>query len=172
MKRLRYFLGALSWGARLQMLSLAIILGFWIWLDFKLGYWKVGVGIILVTWLIGWLMKPVMIANPRLTVTVLKTIRVSILLLYFLIFILENILAKRQRWWHLLISHFGREFLLWLDLSCEYWFLSELGLQQERLNEQRVTEKVDRNRIDHGDRFHFRNDDFDDEPGSSTKSGR
>ena len=170
MKRLRLFLSALSPGARLQMLSVAIILGWWIWLDVKLGYWPIGIGIIPITWVIGWLMKPVMVANPRMTVAVLKTIRLTILLLYFLIFILETLLAWRQRWWHLLIAHFAREFFLWLDLSCEFWFLSELRLRQERQNEQAVVEKVDRNRIDHGDRFDYRNDDFEDEPRSTTRA--
>lgn len=128
MRRLFLFLRAMRWGGRLQILVVVLILGLWAWIDFQIGRSAVTIGIVVTSWLIGWLLKPVMVANPRQTSSLLSFVGIVVLAFY--------VLAWKQWWWKILLAHYAREFVLWLDLSCQYWFLSELSLQRERQAEQ------------------------------------
>lgn len=125
MRRLFLFLGSLSWGSRLQTLAVVLILGWNAWFDYQRGNWPVTIGIICFAWLLGWLLKPLMMAYPIQATKIWGTLGIA----YFLTFFL----ARNQWWWRLMITHYASEFYLWLDLSCGYWFVSEMCLQQQRI---------------------------------------
>ena len=91
MRRLFFFLGGLRWGARLQMLAVVLILGSWAWFDFQNGRSMVTIAIVMAAWLIGWLLKPVMVANPQRTSKTLNVVGFVILFMY--------VLAWKQWWW-------------------------------------------------------------------------
>ena len=41
--------------------------------------------------------------------------------------------ARNEWWWHnSWAAHFGRELAMWMDMSCGYWFISEVRLRQDR----------------------------------------
>ena len=124
MRRLLLFLGGSSWGGRLQLLVVVMILGSMAWIDFQIGRSPVTIGIALTSWLIGWLLKPVMVANPRRTSMTLNVVGFVVLAFY--------VLAWNQWWWKIRLAHYAREFVLWMDLSCGFWFISEMRLQNER----------------------------------------
>ncbi len=151
MKRLSWFLGSLPWGSRLQILAVALILMWYAWFDFERGNSGVTIGIIAVTWLIGWLLKPIMTANPRLTYKIWSTFGVA--------FLLTFVLARAQWWWHTMLAHYAREFVMWLDLSCGYWFISELRLQPERQREMAIWRDDGSNSHSNQDRMDPENDD-------------
>lgn len=141
MRRLLLFIGALRWGARLQMVAVVMMLGLYAWLDYQKGYWPVTIAVALTAWLIGWLLKPLMVAHPRRTTWIWNIL--GILVLIFILF------AHRQRWWRLLITRFAKQFFLWLDVSCGYWFLSELQLQQRQAVEQMKSDDDKYEEFDH-----------------------
>ena len=123
MRRLSLYLGALSWGSRLQMLAILLILGYWMWLDIQLKIWPVTAAIVLFAWFLGWLLMPTMVAHPRAAHRIWGSFGIAYLIVY--------LLAHRQWWWRTVAAHFGRELVLWLEVSCGYWFVSELRLRQE-----------------------------------------
>lgn len=126
MKRLFLFLGALSWGARLQLLALILILVRDALIDFQMNRSQVTVSIILISWFIGWLVKPLMIARPKLTSRVGSAIGIVVFAFF--------LLTLGHRIWRLRIAHYGFELFLWLSLSCEYWFVSELKLREQQFS--------------------------------------
>jgi hypothetical protein len=128
MRRLSLYLGTLSWWSRLQVLVLLIILGFQAQVDIKHGIWPVTVFIVFVTVLIGWLLKPLMVAHPRTAYRIWSS--------FGIVFLITFLLCHKQWWWRTVAAHFGREFALWLELSCGYWFISELRLKQEQLTQE------------------------------------
>lgn len=127
MQRLYLFIETMPWGARLQTLVVAIILGWYAWIDIQFGIWPISLGIVLLTFLLAWLLKPVMMAHQRATFKIWGACGMAFLLTY--------VLAQKQQWWLTMYAHFGREFFMWLDLSCGYWFISEVRLQQMRAAE-------------------------------------
>lgn len=124
MRRLVLYVRGLSWGARLQLLALLTILGFWAWIDVGLGIWPVTVGIFLLALFLGWLLMPLMVSRPKLAFRVWSSFGIIYLVLY--------LACQRQWWWRTLAAHLGREMLLWLEITCGYWFVSELFLRQQR----------------------------------------
>ena len=139
MRRLWLFLGSLPWGSRLMMLLMAIILVDYARYDFQAGNWPVTVGIILFAWLIGWLLKPVMIAHTRTTFKIWSSFGV--------VFLITFVLANKQWWWHTMLAHYAREFAMWLEFSCGYWFISEVQLQQQRQIESAMWQDDGPNRM-------------------------
>jgi len=154
MKRLFLFLGSLSWGERLHMLVLIITLWFYASYDIKKGNWPVTIGIIMVAWLIGWSLIPLMIAYPRQTYRIWN--------LWGIAFFVVYLLAHKQWWWRPMGAHYLRELYLWIDLSCGYWFISELRLQREKPNEDMLFQSREIDRRNDESRPDFRNDDFGD----------
>ena len=132
MKRLFLFLGALSWGARLQMLALALIVGFYAWIDFGKGFSHVTAGVVIFSWFIGWLMKPLMVSHAKTTFRIWSAFGIVVVVAY--------VLGRNQWWWGTALAHFAREFFMLLDLSCGYWFVSELRIQQEHQIERLIRE--------------------------------
>ena len=155
MKRLFLFFGSLPWGARLQIIAVSLILVWYAWFDFKNGNSPVTIGIVLVAWLIGWLLMPLMMAHQRTTFQIWSTFGVAFLMTY--------VLAQNQWWWHTMIAHYCREIVMWLDVSCGYWFISELRLQQERQLASTMMLKDDSIERDDENYSDFRNDDCGDE---------
>ena len=135
MRRLDLFLGFLSWGSRLQMLAVLLILGFWIWLDIQRGIWPVSIAIILFAAFIGRILMPLMVAYPRQSFRIWGSFGIVYLVIY--------LVARDQWWWRTVLAHFCRQFFLWLELSCGYWFVSELRLRQEKLAERDSFEQDD-----------------------------
>lgn len=127
MRRLFLYLRGLSWGACLQLLVVAMILGRLAWIDFQIGRSSVTIGIALTSWLIGWLLKRVMVANPQRTSKTLNVVGFVVLAFY--------VLTWKQWWWRLRLAHYASEFVLWLDFSCGYWFVSELQLERQQILE-------------------------------------
>jgi hypothetical protein len=156
MKRLFLFWGAVSWGARLQMVAVALILGWYAWLDFQMGNWPVTIGIIVVAFSIAHRLKPVMIANSEMTHKIWSTFGVAFITTYFL--------AHQQWWWRTLLAHYVREFVMWLDFSCGYWFISELQLQQRESLELVPSNVDDHIRPAEGDDAENNLDDPDQSP--------
>lgn len=125
MRRLSLYLGFLSWGSRLQMLAVLLILGYWVWLDVQRGIWPVSIAIILLAAFVGAILMPLMVAYPRQSFRIWSSFGIVYLVVY--------LVARDQWWWRTVLAHFCREFAMWLELSCGYWFVSELRLRQERL---------------------------------------
>ena len=113
---------------RLQILVMILFMGFQFRFDFLKGIWPVAVAIVFLTWLIGWLLMQLMMAYPRPAFQIWKSLA-GVILFVFLTMYLQ---ARGQRWWFTIGAHFGREIVVGLYLSCGYWFLSELRLQQDR----------------------------------------
>ena len=146
MKRLYLFLKALPLGSRLQILVVVLLIGYHAWIDFQHGYSAVTMGIFVVALLIGWLLKPLMTANPRRTAKVLSAFGIVVFGFY--------VLARHEWWWRTRAAHFSREFVMWLDLSCAYWFISETQLQQQSLTLTDVDARDDENRPSDDDAPH------------------
>ena len=127
MRRFNLFLRSLSWGSRLQLLAIALILGYWIWLDYQRGIWPVSMVIIVFAWFLGWLVMPLMAAYPRQAFRIWGSFGIVYMVVFFV--------SRNQWWWRTVAAHFGRELALWLELSCGYWFISELKLREQRLAE-------------------------------------
>lgn len=125
MRRLSLFLGFLSWGSRLQLLAVLLILGYWMWMDVQRGIWPVSVAIILMALLAGRIFMPLMVAYPRQSFRIWGSFGMVYLVVY--------LFARDQWWWRTVLAHFCRQFAMWLELSCGYWFVSELRLRQEQL---------------------------------------
>jgi|GEM_PF-4274368 len=122
MRRLSLFLGSLSWGSRLQLLASILILGTLCWVDYQRKLLHYTIAFILFAWFLGWILKLAMLSSARQIFRILSVISIAILLTY--------IAAPNLRWWRRPISRLVCEFLLVMDLSCRYWFLSELRLRQ------------------------------------------
>lgn len=127
MRRLSLYLGGLSWGSRLQLLALLLILGFWVWIDVNHGIWPVTIVIVLFAITLGRLMLPVMLSHPTMTHRLWSSFGFLYLIVY--------LSCQRQWWWRTVAAHFGREILLWLEVSCGYWFISELRLRQQAMSD-------------------------------------
>lgn len=122
MRRLSLFLGSLSWGSRLQILASILILGILCWADYERKLLHYTISFILFAWFLGWVLKLSMLSSAQQIFRVLSVISIAIMMTY--------ILAPKLRWWRTPLSRLVCEFLLVLDLSCRYWFLSELRLRQ------------------------------------------
>jgi hypothetical protein len=161
MKRLFLFLGGLPLGARLQILAVTLILGYQAWFDFQRGVWPVTIVIVALAWLIGWWLMPVMVAHPHVSQRVWGTFGIAFLVIY--------VLAHKQWWWRTMAAHFGRELAMWLDLSCGYWFISELRLQQERAAQGEMVEEPGAEPTYYEDRIDRKKDDWGDKPDRSAR---
>ena len=95
------------------------------------------VGIFLVALLTGWLLKPLMTANPQRTAKILSAFGIVVFGFY--------VLARNEWWWRTRAAHFSREFVMWLDLSCAYWFISETQLRQQSLTSSDVNTRDSEN---------------------------
>jgi hypothetical protein len=128
MRRLTLFFGLMSWWMRLQILVMILFLASQYRFDFRKGLLPVTVAIVVIAWLIGWLLMRLMIAHPRTSFKIWSSLAGLILFVLMTMYVQ----ARGQRWWFTLGAHFGREIVIGLYLSCGYWFLSELRLQQDR----------------------------------------
>lgn len=129
MSRIALFWGGLPLGSKLQHVALALILGsVFVTRDlnprfrwFGLPLWQITAPLILLTIVIGWILLPLMMRNLRRTQRILSALGCFVLIL--------GILLATQRWaLRLMIVQVSMTTLLWLDLSCSFWFISELQL--------------------------------------------
>ena len=145
MRRLSLSLGALSWGPRLKILAVLLVVSFQAWIDIRHGIWPVTVAIVLLAWFLGWLLMPLMVAYPTPAYKIWNSTSFFFLIVY--------LLARDEWWWRTIAAHFGRELVMWLYLGCGYWFLSELRLRQENPVKDRPSEPDEFPAIDSENRW-------------------
>jgi hypothetical protein len=131
MRRLSLFLGSMSFGQKLQLLIIVVLLANHAWFDFQIGKSEWTIGIIFAAFAFGWMLKPVMVMYPRMTYRIWGAFGILILAAY--------VFGNHIPLWRTLLGHFLRELLLWLDISCGYWFISEMRLRQLELHSQVLT---------------------------------
>ena len=135
MQRLRYFWSALPLWSKLQYLVLAAFLAYtFVSIDlnprkqaFGLKLWQVTLPMICGTILLGRLLLPVMMWNPRRAEQALTGFG----LLIFALWVFKRALNLR-----LVITYLGLMGGLWLDASCWFWFLSEVRRREAELMDQ------------------------------------
>lgn len=129
-RRLWMFWSGLSLGSKLQYIALGLILGaVFTYRDlnprmrwFGLPLWQITLPLILLTIVMGRLLLPLMLKHPTRTQRFLA-------LFGWLVFGL-GILISTQKWGRrLMLVQVGFTTLMWLDLSCWFWFLSEIQLR-------------------------------------------
>lgn len=129
MRRLAYFWSGLSWSSRLQFLALAIFLGYRIAvIDLNprnkilgLALWQVTIPLILVAITTARVLLPAMMRNPGLSERLLQGLG----LLVFAAWILAAFMGPQ-----IVLAYLAMTFVLWLDASCWFWFLSEIRMRQ------------------------------------------
>lgn len=136
MRRLGDFWAGLSLGSKLQFLVLGLVLGsVFVAKDLNprnhvLGVplWQVTVPLILGMFVLGRLLLPIMLSHPK---------RTQWLLFWFgmLVFIVGLIVATLPLR-RLLITHLTLTSAMWLDVSCWFWFISEIQRRVSALSAQ------------------------------------
>jgi hypothetical protein len=134
MRRLRDFWAGLSLGSKLQFIFLGLILGsVFVAKDMNprnhvLGVplWQVTASLILGTFVLGRILLPIMLWHPK---------RTQWLLFWFgmLVFIVGLIVATLPLR-RLLITHLTLTSAMWLDVSCWFWFISEIQRRVKALS--------------------------------------
>jgi hypothetical protein len=127
MRRLGYFWSGLPLFSKLQYLLLGLVMGtLFVRRDLHPGnqflglpLWQITVPLIVATFILGRLLLPVMLLHPVRTQRVLYLFGISLFAagLYF---------ATRRL---VMITHLGTTCALWLDVSCWFWFISEIQLR-------------------------------------------
>jgi len=133
MRRFGYFWSGLPLGSKLQFVALGLILGSVFWNRdlnparrwFGRPLWQVTVPLILLMFVLGRLLLPLMLRSP------LRTQR-ALYRFGMLVFVL-GIYASTQRWGRLMITHVSLSLAMWLDVSCWFWFISEIQIRAAEL---------------------------------------
>lgn len=136
MRRLGYFWSGLPLTSKLQFLVMGIILGtLFATKDLNpknhvLGVplWKITASMIFGTFVLGRILLPVMLWHPTRTQRVLSLCGIMV----FGVGLLIATLPLRR----LLITHLSITLALWLDVSCWFWFISEIQWRASRLMAQ------------------------------------
>lgn len=127
MQRLWLFWRGLSLGSKLQYVALGLILAtVFVMRDmnprmrwFGLPLWQITLPLILLTFVLGRMLLPLMLWHPTRTQSILSVFG-------WVIFGL-GIVAASQRWGRrLMIVQVGLTTAMWLDASCSFWFVSEI----------------------------------------------
>ncbi|MBS0201325.1 MAG: hypothetical protein JSS49_00390 [Planctomycetes bacterium] len=136
MRRLGYFLSGLPLGAKLQFLALGMILGL-VFINrdlnprmqwFGLPLWQITVPLILGVFVLGRLLLPLMMWQPKRAQGLLRWLGMLVLGI--------GLLSMFQWWGRLLIVHVGLTTAMWLDASCWFWFISEIQKRTVAMSDQ------------------------------------
>ena len=136
MRRLGYFWRGLPLGSKLQFLAMALILGsVFVTQDlrprprvFGLLLWQVTAPLIISAFVLGRLLLPLMLRHPERAQRILSWFGMTVFLV--------SLLSINQRWGRIVLTHLGLTFGMWLDVSCWFWFISEIQQRAAKLEQQ------------------------------------
>ena len=134
-----WFWSGLSLAARLQYIALVLFLGtMFVIRDldprmrwFGLPLWQITGPLILLMLALGRILLPLMLRSPQRTQRFLSFFGLAVFVL--------GVVSANQRWGRLLIVYLTLTLALWLDVSCSFWFISEIQRRLQGLRESLKT---------------------------------